>query len=95
MSLSFMKRKRGRKGIFDRGFASAKGDVFYVPFFLRKKKGTKEKLPKGELGAGSAVESEAFDDAPQAPFPPCGIPFNTPVWHRMLWIQKGFVSNDV
>jgi hypothetical protein len=78
----------------NRGFFSAKGDSFYVPFFVAKER-NQRKAPKGELGAGSAVESEAFDDTPQAPFPPCGIPFNTPVWHRMLWIQKGFVSNDV
>jgi hypothetical protein len=45
MSLSFMKRKRGRKGIFDRGFASAKGDVFYVPFF-----GAKERNQRNRQG---------------------------------------------
>jgi hypothetical protein len=42
-----MKRKRGRKGIFDRGFASAKGDVFTFLSFCEKRKEPKKNCQRG------------------------------------------------
>jgi len=64
-----------REGVFcfvNRGFISAKDDVFYVPFFSEKER-NQRKLPKGGSGAAPRSKAELLTRS-KAPFPPLDSP---------------------